>query len=204
MYYKVQGDSNHHDTKPAAVAVTIAPAQLTNVSASAPALTYNGKAQTPAVTVTADTVDSASVAVTYSAAENGAYTASIPSYSAVGSYTLYYRLAAANHETASGRLFINVDKAQLTVPDITVDVTNGLSAYYTVDIQATLNKVLPAGCVFGKIVYGGLNITDQYGYEGQAEFLHLAADGAGSAWTACPPVCTTWWWSTTAGSSPVW
>ena len=164
VYYKVQGDSNHHDTKPAAVAVTIAPAQLTNVSVSAPALTYSGKAQTPAVTVTADTVDSAPITVTYSAAENGAYTASIPSYSAVGSYTLYYRLAAANHETASGRLFINVDKAQLTVPDITVDVTNGLSAYYTVDIQATLNKVLPAGCVFGKIVYGGLNITDQYGY----------------------------------------
>lgn len=164
VYYKVQGDSNHHDTKPADVAVTIAPAQLTNVSASAPALTYNGKAQTPAVTVTADTVDGAPITVTYSAAENGAYTASIPSYSAVGSYTLYYRLAAANHETASGRLFINVDKAQLTVPDIKVDVTNGLSAYYTVDIQAALNKVLPAGCVFGKIVYGGLNITDQYGY----------------------------------------
>ena len=164
VYYKVQGDSNHHDTKPADVAVTIAPAQLTNVSASAPALTYNGKAQTPAVTVTADTVDGAPITVTYSAAENGAYTASIPSYSAVGSYTLYYRLAAANHETASGRLFINVDKAQLTVPDITVDVTNGLSAHYTVDIQAALNKVLPAGCVFGKIVYGGLNITDQYGY----------------------------------------
>ena len=89
----------------------IDPAKLTNVSVTAPALSYNGKAQTPDIRAAADTVDGSPVTVTYSETENGVYTETIPSYSAVGSYELYYRLTAANHETVSGSLRITVQKS---------------------------------------------------------------------------------------------
>ena len=164
VYYKVQGDQNHNSTDTWSLTAAIDKAELTNVSVSAPALAYNGKAQTPAVTVTADTADGSPVTVTYSEEENGTYTASVPSYGAVGSYTLYYRLTAANHEPVSGSLSVSVDKGTLTVPDITVDVTNGAAVDYTVDLQAALDAVLPAGCVFGRLRYGGLHVTDAQGY----------------------------------------
>lgn len=164
VWYKVQGDENHNSTDTWSLTAAIDKAELTNVSVSAPALAYNGKAQTPAVTVTADTADGSPVTVTYSEEENGTYTASVPSYGAVGSYTLYYRLTAANHEPVSGSLSVSVDKGTLTVPDITVDVTNGAAVDYTVDLQAALDAVLPAGCVFGRLRYGGLHVTDAQGY----------------------------------------
>lgn len=164
VWYKVQGDENHNSTDTWSLIAAIDKAELTNVSVSAPALAYNGKAQTPAVTVTADTADGSPVTVTYSEEENDTYTASVPSYGAVGSYTLYYRLTAANHEPVSGSLSVSVDKGTLTVPDITVDVTNGAAVDYTVDLQAALDAVLPAGCVFGRLRYGGLHVTDAQGY----------------------------------------
>lgn len=164
VWYKVQGDENHNSTDTWSLIAAIDKAELTNVSVSAPALAYNGKAQTPAITVMADTADGSPVTVTYSEEENGTYTASVPSYGAVGSYTLYYRLTAANHEPVSGSLSVSVDKGTLTVPDITVDVTNGAAVDYTVDLQAALDAVLPAGCVFGRLRYGGLHVTDAQGY----------------------------------------
>ena len=164
VWYMVKGDGNHNDTAAQRVTVTIDPAELTNVSVSVPVLAYNGKAQTPAITVTADTVDGAPATVVYSETENGTYTASIPSYSAVGSYTLYYRLTAANHQPVSGSLPINVDKGTLTVPVITLNVTNGVAADYTVDLYAALMAALPEGCTFGSIVYDGLGILDEQGY----------------------------------------
>ena len=175
VYYKVQGDENHNSTDVWSLTAAIDKAELTNVSASAPALAYNGKTQTPAVTVTADTADGSPVTVTYSEEENGAYTASVPSYSAVGSYTLYYRLTAANHEPASGSLSVSVDRGTLTVPDITVTVrlcavnkliptgTPSLSSRFLTGGQRldtiTLSGIMAAG---GKVVRGTFTWAEPY------------------------------------------
>ncbi len=93
---------------------TITPAALTDVQASAETLTYNGKAQTANVTVTAKTVDNTGVTVTYSAAQNGEYGADVPAFTGAGDHTVYYKVSAKNHEDAYGSVTVVIDPLSIT------------------------------------------------------------------------------------------
>ena len=58
VYYKVVGDSNHTDSVPASVSVTIAPRSIADASVTlGESLTYNGSSQTQTVTVKLGEVD---------------------------------------------------------------------------------------------------------------------------------------------------
>ncbi len=85
-------------------------------------LTYTGEAQTPSVNATATTVDNTAVTFTYCATEDGTYTAELPAFTNAGTYTVYFKANAANHEESSGSFEIVVGKATnewTTEPSIT-------------------------------------------------------------------------------------
>ena len=93
-------------------AVTVNKAAITGVAVTqTEELTYNGKAQIANVHTTAVTKGGKSVAFTYSAAENGTYAAAIPTFTDAGTYTVYYKADAENHETAAGSFTVTIAKA---------------------------------------------------------------------------------------------
>lgn len=92
--------------------VTVNKAAITGVAVTQTGvLTYNGKAQIASVHTTATTKGGESVAFTYSAAENGTYAAAVPAFTDAGTYTVYYKADAENHETAAGSFKVTIDKA---------------------------------------------------------------------------------------------
>ena len=106
--------------------VTVNKAAITGVAVTQTGkLPYNGKAQIAEVRTTAVTKDSASVAFTYSAAENGTYAAAVPAFTDAGTYTVYYKADAENHKTAAGSFKVTIDKA--AAPS---DITGEVSLYH--------------------------------------------------------------------------
>ena len=92
--------------------VTVNKAAITGVAVTqTEELNYNGKAQIANVHTTAVTKGDESVAFTYSAAENGTYAAAIPTFTDAGTYTVYYKADAENHETAAGSFTVTIGKA---------------------------------------------------------------------------------------------
>lgn len=92
--------------------VTVNKAAITGVAVTQTGvLTYNGKAQIASVYTTATTKGGESVAFTYSAAENGTYAAAVPAFTDAGTYTVYYKADAENHETVAGSFTVTIDKA---------------------------------------------------------------------------------------------
>ena len=110
VYYKIVGDANHNDTTPASVAVTIAKAAASVVTAPAAVedLVYDGtaKALITAGTATGGTMQYSTDGTTYSTA--------IPTETNVGSYTVYYKVVGdANHtDTAAQTVSVSIAKAE--------------------------------------------------------------------------------------------
>ena len=115
---KLVTEETYEVTNNTAGQYTITPAALTEVQASAEKLTYNGKAQTANVTVTAKTVDNTGVTVTYSAAQNGEYGADVPAFTGAGDHTVYYKVSAKNHEDAYGSVTVVIDPLNITNAEV--------------------------------------------------------------------------------------
>ena len=115
---KLVTEETYEVTNNTAGQYTITPAALTEVQASAETLTYNGKAQTANVTVTAKTVDNTGVTVTYSAAQNGEYGADVPAFTGAGDHTVYYKVSAKNHEDAYGSVTAVIDPLNITNAEV--------------------------------------------------------------------------------------
>lgn len=163
VWYKAE--AANHETVTGSFTITIGKAALTSVSVRQDgALAYNGKAQTARMAASAATVDGSAVTFTYSAEENGIYGPAVPAFSAVGTYTVWYKAEAASHETVTGSVDITIDKGVLPDPTVTVDVTNNYAAAYSVDLRAALDAILPAGCQLGAVEYGGLNFEGDETY----------------------------------------
>lgn len=77
-------------------------------------LIYNGEEQTAAVIKAATAYGENEVKFTFSAEENSTY-GDLPAFTNAGSYTVYYKAEADNHETASGSFTVTIDKAIVTV-----------------------------------------------------------------------------------------
>lgn len=88
------------------------PATLTDVKVEqVGTLTYDGgKALTPVVAVTAKAANNQPVTFTYSKAQYGTY-GSMPVFTVVGTYTVYFKASAPNHEDAFGSFVVFVKKA---------------------------------------------------------------------------------------------
>lgn len=78
-------------------------------------LIYNGEEQTAAVIKTATAYGENEVKFTFSAEENGNYAATVPAFTNAGSYTVYYKAEADNHETFIGSFTVTIEKAIVTV-----------------------------------------------------------------------------------------
>ena len=156
---------SRYATTSGTVSVTVREAALTDVSVRQDgALTYTGTALSAQVIASAATVDGSAVTFTYSAEENGIYGPAVPAFSAVGTYTVWYKAEAASHEAVTGSVDITIDKGVLPDPTVTVDVTNNYAAAYSVDLRAVLDAILPAGCQLGAVEYGGLNFEGDETY----------------------------------------
>ena len=163
VWYKAE--AANHETVTGSFPITIGKAALTSVFVRQDgALAYNGKAQTARMAVSAATVDGSAVTFTYSAEENGIYGPAVPAFSAVGTYTVWYKAEAASHKAVTGSVDITIDKGVLPDPTVTVDVTNNYAAAYSVDLRAVLDAILPTGCQLGAVEYGGLNFEGDETY----------------------------------------
>ena len=115
---------------------TIDHAELTDVEVKQKeALTYAlGEALTPEVSESAVAVNGQSVTFAYSTAENGTY-GSLPSFTEVGSYTVYYKASAPYHNDAKGSFTVTVDKIVVEEPGIAAKTYTG--AARTADVAET-------------------------------------------------------------------
>lgn len=77
-------------------------------------LTYNGLNQNPIQSFTAATVNNQPITVMYSVVENGIYADSVGLKQA-DTYTIYYKINAANHNEKTGSFTATVNKKALTV-----------------------------------------------------------------------------------------
>ena len=110
--YQVQVTGTGHFTGTASATYTITKADLTNVSVTQTgALAYTGSAQTATVEAKATTVDNSTVTFTYSATADGTFTAELPAFTDIGTYTVYYKAEAANHNGANGKFTVTIGKA---------------------------------------------------------------------------------------------
>lgn len=81
-------------------------------------LTYNGgDALTPTVSANAIAVNNQPITFTYCTEQNGTY-GSLPSFTEAGTYTVYYKATAPNHNEATGSFTVIVNKAIVTEPTI--------------------------------------------------------------------------------------
>lgn len=181
---------------------TVTEAALTDVQVKQTnTLTYNGKAQTPAIAASATSVDGSAVTFTYATEQNGTYTGSV-SVTDAGSYTIYYKASAANHEVAAGAFTVTVNKQPVTPPTIASKVYTG--QHQSADIAAsplytvTENEGGTEGGYYDVV----LTLTDPVNYSwpnpsNPALILTFTITPAENAWKEEPTI-TGW----TYGQSP--
>ncbi len=117
VYYKINPNENYENTYDTIYGAYcsptyIAPATITNVSVSqVGTLSYDGTPKTAVVSTSATTVDNCDVTFTYSDTSDGTYTSSVPSFIEAGSHTVYYKVSADNHVTATGSFTVAINPA---------------------------------------------------------------------------------------------
>ncbi len=90
------------------VTVTVEPAELTGVSVRASSTYYTGKPQHASTIASGQSVDGTTVTFTYSDKVDGDYTSDGPTFTDAGTYTVYYKVEAANHKTATGTFTVTI------------------------------------------------------------------------------------------------
>ncbi len=149
----VTGAGNFSGTVQRTYAVTARP--MDDVTVVLEDLTYTGAVQMPRIVSV--TVDG------YTLVEGTDYTATLKDAVFAGNYPL--TLTGLGNFTGTTQRTLTIARAEApAVAPIRVDVTNGYATAYTVDLRSAMNAVLPKGCRFGAVHYGGLNFTDDKGY----------------------------------------
>ena len=98
-------------------------------------LTYNGgDALPPTVSTNAVAVNNQPITFTYSTEQNGNY-GELPTFTKAGTYTVYYKASAPNHNDATGSFTVTVNKAIVTEPTIASKPYTG--SVQTADVSAS-------------------------------------------------------------------
>ena len=108
--YYLKGDSNHNDIAVSAsttFSITIAKANGSCTAPTAKTLTYTGSAQTLINAATNATGD-----VSYKLGSTGTYSASLPTATAAGTYTVYYKVAESANYKAVAEKTVSVTISQ--------------------------------------------------------------------------------------------
>ena len=144
--FTITGDGNYAGEVEATWKITAREVTPTIEVASC---SYTGKAVRPAVTVKDDLGN-------VIAPEE--YEVSYKDNINAGTATVTITDKDGGNYVVSGSKTFTIAKAALTVPVMTVDVTNGYATTYTVDLRAALNTVLPKGCRFGAVSYDSVTV----------------------------------------------
>ena len=94
------------------VTIKVKPAKLT-VSVKASSMYYTGEEQIASIIASGESVDSTPVTFTYSDKVDGNYTSRRPTFTDAGTYTVYYKAEAANHESATGTFTVTIKPMEL-------------------------------------------------------------------------------------------
>ncbi len=117
------GDYDNYETIDDMTAtMTIADASFGNltISASGYTGTYDGKAHSITVTLSGD---AEGATVTYSTTgEEGSYTTDNPSFTEVGTYTVYYKVTKANYNVVTGTQTVEITEAPSPTPESKIDI----------------------------------------------------------------------------------
>ena len=122
----VMGAGNYTGNK--AVNFTIAKASIGGSLAQSGTLTYNGSAQAPAINNALTSVGNQAITITYSTSSSGSYSSTVPTFTSKGSYTIYYKANASNHNEKTGSFGVTVNILKVTKPSTSGTYTyNGAS-----------------------------------------------------------------------------
>ena len=140
VYYKVVADANHTDVAEASIEVTIgkAAAAVTTAPAAVANLTYTGAVQT---LVTEG--EATGGTLQYKLGAEGTYSTTLPTATAAGSYTVYYKVFAdANHnDSEESSVVVTIGKTMAVVT--TAPAAKTLT--YTGAAQALVNEGVATG-----------------------------------------------------------
>ena len=119
------------------VTVKVKPAKLI-VSVNASSMYYTGKEQIASIIASGESVDSTPVTFTYSGKEDGNYTSGGPTFTDAGTYTVYYKAEAANHEPATGTFTVTIDPLPISLRSV-----SSISKTYdgSADVTLTADKL---------------------------------------------------------------
>ncbi len=108
VYYYCSGDANHYDSSISSVNITIAKKNM-SLAVTNGSFGYTGSSGTGGAKVVVNEPGSG-YTLTYGTTLGVYDKTSMPSFSAVGTHTVYYRVEAANYNVATGSFTITVDK----------------------------------------------------------------------------------------------
>ena len=114
------------------VTVKVKPAKLI-VSVKASSMYYTGEEQIASIIASGQSVDSTPVTFTYSDKVDGNYTSGVPTFTDAGTYTVYYKAEAANHEPATGTFTVTIDPLPISLFSV-----SSISKTYDGSADATL------------------------------------------------------------------
>ena len=119
------------------VTVKVKPAKLT-VSVKASRMYYTGEAQIASIIASGQSVDSTPVTFTYSDKVDGNYTSGGPTFTDAGTYTVYYKAEAANHEPATGTFTVTIEPLPISLFSV-----SSISKTYdgSADVTLTADKL---------------------------------------------------------------
>ena len=119
------------------VTIKVKPAKLT-VSVKASRMYYTGEAQIASIIASGQSVDSTPVTFTYSDNVDGNYTSGGPTFTDAGTYTVYYKAEAANHEPATGTFTVTIDPLPISLFSV-----SSISKTYdgSADVTLTADKL---------------------------------------------------------------
>ena len=119
------------------VTVKVKPAKLI-VSVKASSMYYTGEEQIASIIASGQSVDSTPVTFTYSDKEDGNYTSGVPTFTDAGTYTVYYKAEAANHEPATGMFTVTIDPLPISLFSV-----SSISKTYdgSADVTLTADKL---------------------------------------------------------------
>ena len=150
------------------VTIKVKPAKLT-VSVQASSMYYTGEEQIASIIASGESVDSTPVTFTYSNKKDGNYTSGGPTFTDAGTYTVYYKAEAANHEPATGKFTVTIDPLPISL--VSVDK---ISKTYdgSADVTLTADKLT----FFSKTA--NIKLPDTALSFSDAQFTKQQADGS--------------------------
>lgn len=157
-----------YETATGTVTVKVKPAKLI-VSVNASSMYYTGEEQIASIIASGQSVDSTPVTFTYSDKEDGNYTSGVPRFTDAGTYTVYYKAEAANHEPATGTFTVTI--APLPIRLLSV---SSISKTYdgSADVTLTADKLT----FFSKTA--NIKLPDKALSFSNAQFTKQQADGS--------------------------